>query len=347
MSELDSSDPRPPRRARYRGTHPRRFEERYKELDPARFPREVEKVRARGHTPAGTHVPVLLAEVLEVLRPAPGGVILDCTLGHGGHAAALAQRVLPGGRAIGIDADAEELERTRARLAAQGLPVAAHQGNFAGALQVLAAEGLEVVDIVLADLGVSSMQLDRPERGFSWKHDGPLDMRMDRARGVSAAEWLRSASEEQLRAALESWGEDPDAAAVAAVIKAQPPASTGELLRLILQAKRLDPGAVKRRRRGDGHPAARTFQALRMAVNREIPNLEHLLRILPRLLRPGGRAAILSFHSGEDRRVKQAFARGRAAGVYAAGGGPVPPSPAEVAANPRARSARLRWAERA
>lgn len=338
----------PPRRPRYRGTHPRRFAEKYKELDPQRYPAEAVRVRARGHTPAGTHVPVMLEQVLEALAPAPGELVLDCTLGFGAHAAALARRVQPGGRVIGLDLDREELERTRARLTELGLPLSAHHANFAGALQVLAAEGVPGVDIVFADLGVSSMQLDQPERGFSRKHDGPLDMRMDRGRGRSAAQWLRVAGEAELRAALEEWGEEPDAAALAQALRARPPATTQELLRLVLEVKGLDPRAVARRAAGDPHPAARVFQALRMAVNREAANLEELLRILPALLWPGGRAALLSFHSGEDRRVKQAFAQGVAGGAYAeACRRPAAPAPGEVAANPRARSARLRWARRA
>ncbi|MCL4729705.1 MAG: 16S rRNA (cytosine(1402)-N(4))-methyltransferase, partial [Planctomycetes bacterium] len=156
---------KPPRRKRYAGTHPRRFHERYKELDPARYPEQAAKVRAQGRTPAGAHVPIMLAEILASLAPRSGEVVLDCTLGHGGHAEALARAAAPGGRVIGIDLDAEEQARTVQRLAQLGLAVSAHHTNFAGLGNVLKAEGLAGVDCLLADLGVSSMQLDRPERG--------------------------------------------------------------------------------------------------------------------------------------------------------------------------------------
>ncbi len=340
MSELA---PRPPRRKRYRGTHPRRFDEKYKELDAQRFPAEQAKVRAQGRTPAGTHVPIMLREVLDILAPAPGEVALDCTLGYGGHGAELARRC---GRLVGVDLDGHELACTDRRLKQAGLNVSTHHTNFAGLGAVLAKEGLTGVDVLLADLGVSSMQLDRPERGFAFKFDGPLDMRMDASRGKTAAEFLRDADETALAEILRDFGDEPQAAAVAAAIKADSPRTTGELVALVLRAKGLAAGRPRRRSAHDAHPAARVFQALRMAVNREAANLEHLLRILAHVLNFGGRAAIITFHSGEDRRVESALVRGREQGLFASIGGPLAPSREEIRANPRARSAKLRWAAR-
>jgi 16S rRNA (cytosine1402-N4)-methyltransferase len=342
---------RPPRRPRYRGTHPRRFEEKYKELRPAAHPEEIAKVRARGQTPAGSHVPVLLEEVLAVLRPAPGQTIIDCTLGRGGHAEALAGRIGPTGRVIGLDIDARELEKTATRLGEKGLAIATQHLNFAGIGKALAGAGLEGADIVLADLGLSSMQIDDPTRGFSFKRAGPLDMRMDPSRGPTAEEWLRRADLETIRDALERFGDEPDAASVAqelrSLVERHPgPLRTHHLTLAVLRAKGL-PERYRAASPQDTHPAARAFQALRIAVNRELENLAQLLRSLPYVLAPGGRAAVISFHSGEDSLVAASFAAGLAGGLYsAAPAEPIRPSPAEVRANPRARSARLRWAER-
>ncbi len=333
------------RRKRYAGAYPRRFEDRYKELDPARHPGEAAKVRGHGRTPAGTHVPVMLAEVLEALEPRPGDVYLDCTLGWGGHAEAIGRIVGPAGRTIGIDLDAEEQARTVQRLAGRGVEVHAHHANFAGLAAVLAAEGVSGADVVLADLGVSSMQLDRPDRGFSFKHDGPLDMRMDRSRGATAAELLARSSAETLEELLCQAGDEPDAARVATAIRAAfdgptPPRTSLDLARVVLAAKGL--ARYRQASPGDTHPAARVFQAVRMAVNREAANLEHLSRILPSVLVPGGRAAILTFHGGEERLVRDALRSGLEAGVWAqADRTGVKASAAEVAGNPRARSARL------
>jgi 16S rRNA (cytosine1402-N4)-methyltransferase len=330
-----------------------RFEERYKELDPERFPGEQEKVIARGDTPAGQHLPVMLDEALAALRPAPGGVVLDCTLGRGGHARALAARVAPGGVVLALDRDADELARTAAQLEKEGVAVRARATNFAGAAKALAAEGLDGADCVLADLGVSSMQIDRAERGFSFKEDGPLDMRMDRSRGATAAEWLAEAREKDIARVLKDHGDEPAATAIAAAIArrvaAGPPlATTGDLADVVLRAQGIDPRTFRQAHAYQRHPAARTFQALRIVVNREDEALAQLLRDLPWILRPGGRAALITFHSGEERRVAAAFAQGREAGLYAsASDAPVAPSPEERRRNPRSRSARLSWAVRA
>jgi 16S rRNA (cytosine1402-N4)-methyltransferase len=294
----------------------------------------------------------MLDEVVAALRPAPGDIVLDCTLGRGGHARALAARVAPNGRVIGLDRDADELARTAERFAKDGVALSARHLNFAGAASAIAAEGLDGVDCLLADLGVSSMQLDRPERGFSFKTDGPLDMRMDRRRGLPASEWLATVDESELARVLRDHGEEPAAEAVARAIAARvasgpPLETTGELASIVLRAKGVDPRTFRQAHAYQRHPAARTFQALRIAVNREDEALAQLLRDLPWLLRPGGRAAIIAFHSGEETRVAAALEQGRASGLFSSiSETSTPPSPEERTRNPRSRSARLRWAVR-
>jgi 16S rRNA (cytosine1402-N4)-methyltransferase len=314
-------------------------------------------IRSQRSTPSGQHRPVLLDEVLAVLAPQPGEVAVDCTVGWAGHAVELLRRVGSAGRLLGIDFDPDNLPRARERLDDTGFPFTLHQGNFAGLPAVLAADGLEAADMVLADLGMSSMQVDDPERGFSYVRDGPLDMRMDRSRGRTAAQVLAAISEEELRQALRDWGDEPEAGRIAAAVVAarqkEPLERTGDLVRVIIEATKAG-NQDKRWRlhpapgRWNLHPAARTFQALRILVNRELANLEQLLRVLPGCLRPGGRAAVISFHSGEDRLVKAAFRDGHRGGLFAeVAPEPVRASWAERSANPRARSAKLRWARRA
>jgi len=304
-------------------------------------------------TPEGQHRPVLIAEVLDLLKPAPGEIAVDCTTGWAGHAAELLQRIGPAGRLIGLDLDPENLPPARLRLEEVGHPFSLHHSNFAGQLAILADLGVEGADMILADLGMSSMQVDDPERGFSYARDGPLDMRMDRTRGRTAAEVLATIPEEDLAAALRDLADEPQPERVAAVIVAartqRKLERTAELAQLLLETSQ--PGRKDSRWRlhptrgkWNLHPAARTFQALRILVNRELANLEQLLRILPSCLRPGGRAAIMSFHSGEDRLVKGAFKAGHATGVYSqVAAEPVRASEEEKLSNPRSRSAKLRW----
>lgn len=349
---VDTTEPdRPPRRPRYRGKNPRRFAERYKELQPERYADEVAKVLASGRTPAGTHRPILVREILEVLAPRPGDVAVDCTLGWGGHARELLAAVQPGGRLLGVDADPLELPRTEARLRALGHPpesLTVRRLNFAGVARFVAAESPAGADVVLADLGVSSMQLDDPARGFSFKADGPLDMRMNPSRGESAAALLSKWDEDELVRALEENADEPRARGLARAILAahasEPLTTTGALAAVVRRAcARMPLGS------GEDADAAvrRVFQTLRIAVNDEFGALEALLRSLPCLLNPGGRVALLTFHSGEDRRVKQAFKAGLASGLYASiADDVVRASPAERRANPRSSSAKLRFAVR-
>lgn len=342
------------RRPRYRGTHPRRFDERYKEHNRQQYPEIVKQVRSRGGTPAGTHVPVLLQEVLEVLRPAAGNVVADCTLGFGGHAEAIIPRIQPEGRYHGFDVDAEQLERTSQRLAAAGLPIVTHRSNFAGVGKVMANHEPAGFDLILADVGVSSMQVDDPRRGFSYKSYGPLDMRMDNRLPRTAADWLAALSEAELVAMLEELADEPAARSIAKAIIARqasrPIRTTGELTELVLQAKGITKRAWQARDKSQRelHPAARTFQALRIKVNDELGALRNLLRVAPSCLKAGGRIAIISFHSGEDRIVASAFEDGVVQGVYSsAATAPIRPTPQERYDNPRSSSALLRWAVRA
>lgn len=337
------------RRPRYPGRNPRRFHEKYKELDPDRYVSEVQKVLASGKTPAGTHRPIMVDEVLECLHPAAGEVAVDCTLGGGGHAQAILERVQPGGRLIGLDLDPLELPRAEIRLRAAGFGAdtfVARQGNFAGLPQVLAAEGLAAADLILADLGVSSMQLDNPDRGFSYKVPGPLDMRMNPSRGEPASQLLARLSEEKIASLLTENADEPHARLVASLLKQKPVDTTHAVERVVRTG--LNKALPNLTKTDVKMSVRRTFQALRIAVNDEFATLDALLRSLPRALAPGGRVVILTFHSGEDRRVKKAFQAGYRAGVYSDVAKEVIRSAkAETFANRRAAAAKLRWAVRA
>lgn len=356
------------RRIRYRGKHPRRFDQKYKELNPQQYPGFHDHVRSRGDTPAGTHVPILVDAVMQALRPAAGAVVADGTLGFGGHALAFLNRIGPSGRLISFDVDGGQLERAGRRLreARPEARISLHRRNFAGLGQALAAEGLDGYDIILADLGVSSMQIDDPDRGFTYKHDGPLDMRMDDRLKRTAAELLSKLSEVELSAALADLADEPDHGRIARRIvearRERPITRTGQLVQIVFEAKKLSPrdwrqepaasqGGQRRELKPSQrilHPAARTFQALRVLVNDELGSLRQLLRSAPYCLRPGGRIGIITFHSGEDDLVRAAFAAGLACGDYGvAPEEPIRPTPEERRDNPRCSSARLRWAARA
>ena len=336
------------RRPRYPGKNPRKFSEKYKELDPTRYAGEVEKILASGKTPAGSHRPIMVDEVLECLRPGPGDVAIDCTLGGGGHAQAILERVQPGGFVIGLDVDPFELPRTEARLRAAGFDdtaFVARHGNFAGLPQVLAAEGRAAADIILADLGVSSMQMDNPDRGFSYKVAGPLDMRMNPSRGEPASALLARSSEDALADILAGNADEPHAVLIARLLKAKPLNTTHAVERVVRTG--LNAAFPALAKTDVKMSVRRTFQALRIAVNDEFSALDALLRSLPLCLARGGRAAMLTFHSGEDRRVKKAFQAGLREGVYSAIATEVIRSTKEETfSNRRASAAKLRWAVR-
>ncbi|HEX5220465.1 MAG TPA: 16S rRNA (cytosine(1402)-N(4))-methyltransferase RsmH [Verrucomicrobiae bacterium] len=346
MSEEKSSElPGNPhqRRKRYRGKNPRRFEDKYKEHDPARYAETVAKVIAAGKTPAGTHRPIMVAEILQVLAPQPGEIAVDGTLGYGGHAREILNRLQPGGRLLGLDADPVELPKTEARLRALGFgpeTFTAHRSNFAGLPQVLAANGTAGADVILADLGVSSMQLDDPTRGFSVKLDGPLDMRMNPQRGQPASALLQRISASELVTLLETNADEPHAALLGPALAGKSFANTVALANAV---RTVLPG-----REDADLSVRRVFQALRIAVNDEFSALDTFLRNLPGCLLPGGRVAILTFHSGEDRRVKKSFEAGLRGGHYSEISPEVArPTREEVRSNPRASPAKLRWARRA
>jgi 16S rRNA (cytosine1402-N4)-methyltransferase len=345
MSDTSKEIPEKPphrRRPRYAGRNPRRFEEKYKEHNPERYAETVSKVLASGKTPAGTHRPIMVAEILEVLAPQAGELAVDCTLGYGGHARELLNRIQPGGRLLGLDIDPIELPKTEARLRALGFRpdvFTAHRSNFAGLAQVLA--GLEIpgVDLIVADLGVSSMQIDDPKRGFSVKYEGPLDMRMNPQRGQPVSALLERIGRETLTALLDENADEPYAQPLAEALAGRQFASTTPLAAAIRAAlPRLSAG-------NRDLSIRRVFQALRIAVNDEFSALDTFLRRLPACLNPGGRVAILTFHSGEDRRVKKAFEAGFRDGFYGSISREViRPNAAERHSNPRSAPAKLRWA---
>ena len=338
--------PRRRRRVHYKGTHPRRYAERYKELDPERHAHELDKVRSRGDTPAGTHRPICVQEVLEVLDPRPGDVGLDATLGFGGHAQAILPRLRPGGRLIGIDVDPLELPRTEARLRALGFSedvLVIRRMNFAGLRRLLPELG-GGLDFVLADLGVSSVQLDDPARGFTYKEDGPLDLRLNPFQGRPAAALLRTIAQTDLADLLVENADEPYADAIARALHEQPIDTTIQLADGVRRALAETVPAANRPQE-TRKALQRTFQALRIAVNDEFRALDQFLAHLPDCLKPAGRVAILSFHSGEDRRVKKAFQAGHRDGVYArVAPDPTRPSADERRANPRSSGAKMRWA---
>lgn len=352
-SSPPTSEPATPhrRRPRYKGKNPRRFEEKYKELNPERYAKEVAKVRASGKTPAGQHIPIMVAEVLECLHPAPGDRAVDCTLGYGGHAQALWKAIQPGGALLTLDVDPIEIAKTEMRLRASGMEedtFSTQRCNFAGLAQALGKTGWhDGADVIFADLGLSSMQIDNPTRGFTFKQDGPLDMRMNPQRGKSASDLLLSLNEASLEEMLRENSDEPHAKLLARsltqAVSHAPITTTLGLAQAVRQALPQRPG-----KEDSDATVRRVFQALRIAVNEEFSTLETLLRALPASLRPGGRVAILTFHSGEDRRVKKAFQEGLRSGLYREVSSEIiRASQSEQRANSRSVPAKLRWAARA
>lgn len=295
------------------------------------------------------HRPVLLEPALDALRVVPGMTLVDCTAGLGGHSAQLLRRIGPSGRLLAFDLDPENVKRATARLASVGGNFEVIHSNFAAIAGALQERGIERVDGLLADLGVASPQIDDPARGFSYRAPGPLDMRMDPTRGQPASALVNRLGERELAAALLELGDETDAPRIARLIverrQRHPIQTTEDLMAIVCEARDF---TLKRAAGAKLHPAARTFQALRILVNRELANLDHLLRVAPAILAPGGAIAIISFHSGEDRRVKEAFRAGQREGVYSkTTADPILADAAEVQGNPRSRSAKLRWAVRA
>ena len=304
---------------RYKGTHPRKFSEKYKELNPEKYQQDVEKIIQQGKTPAGMHISIMVQEILDFLNIQPGQIGYDATLGYGGHTRRMLECLKGEGHLYATDVDPIESEKTKARLAALGYGediLTIRRMNFAELDKV--APGVKF-DFVLADLGVSSMQIDNPERGFTFKQDGPLDLRLDPSSGVTAAQRLRELDEEELVGMLVENADEPYAQRIAREImqtfhRGEPLETTRQLYDAIARALAFLPKgeqkeAVKK-------SCQRCFQALRIDVNSEFEVLYAFLEKLPTVLKPGGRAAILTFHSGEDRLVKKAFKQGMRDGTY-------------------------------
>ena len=339
------------RRVRYKGTHPRNYQEKYKELAPEKYQSDVDAIIQRGRTPAGMHIPIMVNEILEVLRIKPGQTGYDATLGYGGHTQKMLECLQGQGHLYATDIDPVESAKTQARLESLGYGpeiLTIRRMNFAELDQV--APGVKF-DFVLADLGVSSMQIDNPARGFTFKHDGPLDLRLDPTSGVTAAERLRELDEDELASMLEENADEPYAAQIARAIdktfkQGGAIDTTTQLSDVIEKALAFLP--VNERKDAVKKSCQRTFQALRIDVNSEFEVLYAFLEKLPHVLKSGGRVAVLDFHSGEDRLVKKAFKQYLRDGVFSEIADNVTrPSPQECFQNPRAHSTKLRWAVRA
>lgn len=340
------------RRVRYKGTHPKNYNEKYKELQPEKYPETVEKVISKGSTPVGMHISIMVKEILEFLQIQPGQTGLDATLGYGGHTQEMLKCLQSKGCLYALDVDAIEMERTGKRLRELGYGpeiLTIKQMNFADIDQVAAQAG--GFDFVLADLGVSSMQIDNPERGFSFKKDGPLDLRLDSGKGIPASMRLRAVSREELKGMLvenadEPYAEEISRKIVSEIKKGNEIATTARLREVIEEALSFLPEAD--RREAVKKSCQRTFQALRIDINSEFEVLHQFLEKLPGALAKGGRAAVLTFHSGEDRIVKKSFRQLYRQGVYSdIAMDVIRPSDKERSMNGRARSTKMRWAVKA
>lgn len=340
------------RRVRYAGTHPRNYQEKYKELQPEKYADTIEKVIRKGGTPAGMHISIMVKEILDFLQIRPGQTGLDATLGYGGHTLEMLKRLESQGHIYALDIDPIESEKTRERLEKLGFGeeiLTIKLLNFANADQVLAESGK--FDFVLADLGVSSMQIDNPDRGFSYKIDGPLDLRMNPQKGSSAAERLKKCTRDEFMGMLVENADEPYAEKIADTVEAwkkrgKDILTTTDLKMAIEKALEFLPAGD--RKEAVKKSCQRTFQALRIDVNSEFEVLYEFLEKLPDILSPGGRAAILTFHSGEDRLVKKSFKEFYNAGIYSEiSRDVIRPSKEECIRNSRARSTKMRWAIRA
>lgn len=337
------------RRVRYSGTHPRKFSEKYKELNPEKYQDTIERVISKGSTPAGMHISICVQEILTFLQIKPGMKGLDATLGYGGHSRKMLEALQGRGHLYALDVDPIEIVKTTKRLREAGFseeiftPISE---NFANVDRV--AEQYGSFDFLLADLGVSSMQIDNPERGFSYKQEGPLDLRLNPQNGEPASERLQKMNREEIEGMLIDNSDEPYAAEIARAIagklrKGQKIDTTTKLAELIGETLAFLP--EKERKEAVKKSCARVFQALRIDVNSEFEVLEAFLTKLPSCMAPGGRIAILTFHSGEDRLVKHAFKEGRKAGIYSeVAEDVIRPSSEECAKNPRAKSTKMRWA---
>lgn len=337
------------RRVRYSGTHPKRFEEKYKEHNPEKYKDTIEKVISKGSTPAGMHLSIMVNEILDFLQIEPGQQGMDATLGYGGHTGKMLEQLKGQGHIYALDVDPIEIVKTKKRLEEKGFGediLTICQTNFANIEEI--ADKYGKFDFVLADLGVSSMQIDNPERGFTYKYDGPLDLRLNPEAGISAAERLMEITQEEFVGMMVENSDEPFAEEIAREVfglkkKGTPVKTTFELKNAIEKALVKVP--EKEKKLAVKKSCQRVFQALRIDVNSEFEVLYAFLDKLPHILNPGGRVAILTFHSGEDRLVKRIFKEMKSEGIYAdVSKDVIRPTPEECARNPRAASTKMRWA---
>lgn len=353
---MDSQTPHK-RRVRYTGKYPKKFEEKYKELQPEKYQDTIAHVIQKGNTPAGMHISIMAKEILDFLDIRPGQTGFDATLGYGGHTKAMLEKLNGIGHMYATDVDPEESAKTRKRLEELGYGeeiLTIKLQNFCTIDEIAKEAG--GFDFILADLGVSSMQIDNPKRGFSYKADGPLDLRLNQTKGISAAERLQTISREELAGMLMENSDEPYSQELAKAItdeirKGRPVDTTTRLREIIEQTLNAFPESIlpqKQKKDTIKKTCQRVFQALRIDVNQEFEVLYEFMEKLPYALKPGGRAAILTFHSGEDKLVKQTLKEGYKAGVYADySKDVVRPSAQECAQNGRARSTKMRWAIKA
>lgn len=350
---MENQEKQHKRRVRYSGTHPRSYKEKYKEHNPEKYADTIEKVIQKGGTPAGMHISIMVNEILDFLQIKPGQTGLDATLGYGGHTKAMLKCLNGQGHIYALDVDPIESAKTKERLAAQGFGediLTVRLQNFAD-LDLVVKETGKKLDFILADLGVSSMQIDNPDRGFSYKVEGPLDLRMNPLKGVSAAQRLKEVTQEELEGMLVENADEPYAAEIAATVmkwfkNGKTIETTSQMKQVIEQALVYVPKAE--RDEAIKKSCARTFQALRIDVNSEFEVLYTFLEKLPEVLAPNGRVAILTFHSGEDRLVKRSFKELAAVGIYSdVSKDVIRPSAEECFRNSRAKSTKMRWAIKA
>ena len=340
------------RRPSYKGKYPKRFEEKYKELQPEKYQDTIEHVISKGNTPAGMHISIMVNEILDFLKIQPGEIGFDATLGYGGHTKAMLQQLQGQGHIYATDVDPVESAKTKKRLADQGFGeeiLTIRLQNFCTIDEI--AKEVGGFDFILADLGVSSMQIDNPERGFSFKTEGPLDLRLNQQSGISAAERLDTISRDELAGMLYENSDEPYceelARAITDEIRKGNRIDTTTKLRQVIE-KTLDFLPEKEKKDTIKKTCQRVFQALRIDVNHEFEVLYEFMEKLPGALKPGGRVAILTFHSGEDKLVKRALKEGFRDGIYSEyARDVVRPSAQECAQNARAHSTKMRWAVRA
>lgn len=349
---MENQEKKHVRRVRYSGTHPKSYKEKYKEHQPEKYSEDVAAIIQKGKTPAGMHISICVNEIMDILKIQPGETGLDCTLGYGGHTKEMLTRLESKGHMYATDVDPIESEKTRVRLEEAGFGaeiLTIKLRNF-GDIHLFKEEGV-TFDFAMADLGVSSMQIDNPERGFTFKQDGPLDLRLNPLQGVSAAERLKELTKIEIEEMLVENSDEPYAEEIAkAIIKHY---RSGNVIETTKALAEVIEGALsfiseKEKKEAVKKSCQRSFQALRIDINNEYEVLFDLLDKLPNVLNSGGRIAILTFHSGEDRLVKKAFKQGFKDGIYSeVSKDVIRPSAQECFVNSRARSAKLRWAIRA